>query len=137
MIQKTNDFAKVQEIRIKIFNKELGLSNNDIFDEDDNVLEQFLITHDEKTVGTFRLRSVNNFYKIERMGILSEYRLHGYGQLALKEIVEYSKKLEKSKIVLDSIFDARNFYAKSGFLQTGDVYSKVGIPHVKMYLTII
>ena len=137
MIQKTNDFVKVQEIRIKIFNKELGLSNNDIFDEDDNVLEQFLITHDEKTVGTFRLRSVNNFYKIERMGILSEYRLHGYGQLALKEIVEYSKKLEKSKIVLDSIFDVRNFYAKSGFLQTGDVYSKVGIPHVKMYLTII
>ena len=68
LIKKTNDFAKIREIRIKIFNKELSLSNEDIFDEDDKTLEQFLIIHGEKTVGTFRLRSVNDSYKIERMG---------------------------------------------------------------------
>ena len=35
LIQKTDDFTLVQDIRIKIFNHELGLSNKDIFDEDD------------------------------------------------------------------------------------------------------
>jgi predicted GNAT family N-acyltransferase len=133
VIQKTDDFTKIQDIRIRIFNKELGLSNHDIFDEDDNILEQFLIIHDGNEIGAFRLREVNNSHKIERMGILLEYRSKGLGKLALDEIKIYSRKEGKSKIILDSIYDVRNFYAKSGFVPTGDLYFKVGIPHVNMY----
>ena len=136
LIQKTDDFNQVQDIRIKIFNKELGLSNSDIFDEDDQILEQFLIIHDGNAIGTFRLREVNDFHKIERMGILSKYRSKGFGKLSLDEIKSYSKKANKSKIILDSIYDARNFYAKSGFVQVGEIYFKVGIPHVNMYFQI-
>ena len=133
LIQKTNDFPRVQDIRIKIFNKELGLSNGDIFDNDDEVLEQFLILDDGIAVGTFRLRDTGNSHKIERMGILSKYSSKGFGKLALDEIKSYSRKAGKSKIILDSIYDVRDFYSNAGFVQTGDVYSKVGIPHVKMY----
>jgi len=132
-VLRTEDFTKVRSIRIKIFNKELGLSNSEIFDDDDEKLEQFLIKSDEKIVGTFRLRETSDYYKIERMGILSEYRSKGFGKLTLEEIKAHSKKANKSKIILDSIYDVRNFYAESGFVQIGDVYSKVGIPHVKMY----
>jgi len=132
-VQRAEDFSKVRSIRIKIFNKELGLSNSDIFDDDDKKLEQFLIKSGEKIVGTFRLRETSDSYKIERMGILSEYRSKGFGKLTLEEIKIHSKKTNKSKIVLDSIYNVRNFYAKSGFVQMGDVYYKVGIPHVKMY----
>ena len=132
-VLRTEDFAKVRSVRIEIFNKELGLSNSDIFDDDDKKLEQFLIISDEKIVGTFRLRETSDSYKIERMGILSEYRLKGFGKLTLEEIKVHSKKTDKSKIILDSIYDVRNFYAKSGFVQIGEVYSKVEIPHVKMY----
>ena len=136
LIQKTTDFAKVQNIRIKIFNKELGLANSDIFDNDDETLEQFLIMNNDIPIGTFRLREVNDSHKIERMGILSEYRSKGFGKLALEEIKLYAKKTEKSKIILDSIYNVRNFYTNSGFIQSGNVYSKVGIPHVKMYFEI-
>ena len=136
LIRKTQDLDKVKDIRINIFNKELGISLNDIFDNDDLKLEQFFITNNEKTIGTFRLREQNNSYKIERMGILSEYRSQGFGRAALEEIKTYSKKMGKSKIILDSIYDARNFYANSGFIPIGDVYSKVGIPHVKMHVSI-
>ncbi len=132
-VQRAEDFSKVRSIRIKIFNKELGLSNSDIFDDDDKKLEQFLIKSGEKIVGTFRLRETSDSYKIERMGILSEYRSKGFGKLTLEEIKIHSKKTNKSKIVLDSIYNVRNFYAKSGFVQIGDMYYKVGIPHVKMY----
>lgn len=136
LIRKTRDLSKVKDIRINIFNKELGISLNDIFDNDDQKLEQFFITNNEKIIGTFRLREQNNSYKIERMGILSEYRSQGFGRAALEEIKTYSKKMGKSKIILDSIYDARNFYANSGFIPIGDVYSKVGIPHVKMHVSI-
>jgi len=131
-IQKTDDFAKVRDIRIKIF-KEMGLSESDILDEDDKILEQFLIIHDGNAVGSFRLRDTNNFHKIERMGILTEYQSKGLGKLTLDEIKMYSKKTGKSKIILDSIYDVSDFYVKSGFVEVGEIYFKVGIPHVNMY----
>jgi len=37
---------------------------------------------------------------------------------------------------LDSIYAIRDFYTKSGFIQIGNVYSKVGIPHVKMSINL-
>jgi len=107
-VLRTEDFTKVRSIRIKIFNKELGLSNSDIFDDDDKKLEQFLIISNEKIVGTFRLRETSDSYKIERMGILSEYRSKGFGKLTLEEIKAHSKKTDKSKIILDSIYEDQN-----------------------------
>ena len=131
-IQRTEDFSKIRKIRIEIFSTEMGISKDDIFDNDDQKLEQFLIKNNEKIVGTFRLREEGSSYKLERMGILSQYRSNGLGHLALEEIKTYSKKDNKTKIILDSIYDTRDFYASSGFIQIGGVYSKVGIPHVKM-----
>jgi predicted GNAT family N-acyltransferase len=136
LIRKADDFMTVRDIRIKIFNEELGLLNSDIFDDDDKKIDQFLIICDGIIIGSFRLRDVDNSHKIERMGILSKYRSKGYGKLSLDEIKSYSKKANKSKIILDSIYDVRNFYAKSEFVEFGDVYCKVGIPHVNMYLDV-
>ena len=136
LIRKTDDLDKVRDIRTMIFNRELGISLNNIFDDDDQKLEQFFIINNESIVGTFRLREENNSYKIERMGILSDYRSNGFGKIALEEIKTLSKKMDKSEIILDSIYDARDFYTNSGFAQVGNVYSKVGIPHVKMSISL-
>ena len=132
MIQKTDNFVEVKNIRIKIFQNEMGLSNNDIFDSDDKFLEQFLIKDGEKTIGTFRLRDLPGTFKIERMGILPQFRRQGFGKVSLEKIKIYSKKQGKTKLILDSIFDIKNFYSDSGFFTLGEKYSKVGIPHVKM-----
>ena len=138
MILKTDNLDEIRKIRTRIFHTEMGLSKNDIFDNDDKVLDQFLILHEQNTIGTFRLREEEKkIHKIERMGILPEFRLRGFGQLTLEEIKTYSKNLNKSKIILDSIYDVRNFYAKSGFCPIGKKYSKVGIPHIKMYFRLI
>ena len=131
-IRKTQDFDKIIDIRINIFHKELGISKEQIFDADDERLKQFLIMRDKKILGTFRLRESSNSYKIERMGILSKFRSKNFGKLTLDEIKAYAKKGNKSKIILDSIYDVRNFYAKSGFVITGDVYVKANLPHVRM-----
>ena len=132
MIEKTTDFEKIREIRNSVFRDELGLSENDIFDADDDFLEQFIILDGQKIVGTFRLRPVDDSYKIERMGILNQYRSKGFGKSSLIEIKSLSKKSGKNQIILDSIYDVKGFYAKSGFVTIGNVYCKVGIPHIKM-----
>ena len=117
-----------------VFSK-LPLSDDDLFDNDDSTLDQFLIKNDidGESVGSFRLRPVDDSYKIERMGILPKFHSQGFGRLALEEIKILSRNCNMSRLILDSIFDVREFYAKSGFVQEGNVYSKVGIPHIKMY----
>ena len=131
-ISKTDNFSEIKNIRRTIFS-ELPLSDNDLFDEDDSVLDQFLIQNDDESVGAFRLRPLGNSNKIERMGILPTFHSNGFGRAALEEIKTLSRNLNMARLVLDSLFDVREFYEKSGFVQDGDVYSKVGIPHVKMY----
>ena len=56
MIIKTHDFNTIRFMRIEIFNRELGMNLEDIFDEDDSYLDQYVITDSSSTVGAFRLR---------------------------------------------------------------------------------
>jgi len=117
LIRRTEDLDKVKNIRTLIFNKELGIFLNNIFDNDDQKLEQFFIINNEKIVGTFRLRKGNDSYKIERMGILSKYRSKDFGKIALEEIKTSSKKMDKSKIILDSIMMQEIFIQIQGLFR--------------------
>ena len=38
-------------------------------------------------------------------------------------------------MILDSIYSARDFYKKCGFLEEGEIFQRVGIDHVRMSLT--
>ena len=131
-IVKTKDFSEIKSIRTAVF-YELRLSEDELFDQDDNILDQFLIKNDDVSVGAFRLRAIGKSHKIERMGILPEFRSKGFGRMALEEIKILSRNLKISRLVLDAIYDVRDFYAKSGFIQESNAYPKAGIPHVKMY----
>ena len=132
LIVKTNNFSEIKQTRTSIFSK-LPLSEDDLFDEDDFVLDQFLIKNNDVIVGSFRLRPVGDSHKIERMGILPEFHARGFGKMALEEVKTLSRTMKMSRLNLDAIYDVKDFYAKLGFIQEGSVYSKVGIPHVKMY----
>ena len=135
-IEKTNDLNKIKKIRTSIFKKELGISDEEIFDNKDKILEQFLVIKDGKPIGSFRLKDENNHYKLERIGILSEYRSRGFGKTTLEEIKKYSNKKNKSKLILDSMYDIRGFYKKSGFVEVGNVFFKAGLPHIKMEMSL-
>ena len=47
LILKTENLDEIRKIRTRIFHIELGLSQNDIFDNDDKVLDQFLILNEK------------------------------------------------------------------------------------------
>ena len=39
-------------------------------------------------------------------------------------------------IFLDSIYDIRDFYKKCGFTEIGSVFERVGLPHIRMEMSI-
>jgi predicted GNAT family N-acyltransferase len=134
--KSSSDIEEIKEIRKVVFSHELNISESYLFDEYDKTCDQFLIKNDEVTVGALRLRKENNAVKLERMAILSEFRKISFGTKAIDEIKKYCVIKGESKIFLDSIYDARDFYKKCGFNEIGSVFERVGIPHIKMEIVI-
>ena len=127
---------EIKEIRKTVFHDELNIPESCLFDEYDVTCDQFLIKNDEITVGALRLRKENNAIKLERMAILPKFRKMSYGMKAIDEIKKYCIRENESKIFLDSIYDIRDFYKKCGFTEIGSVFERVGIPHIRMEMSI-
>ena len=137
LLRKSNsDIEEIKEVRRVVFNNELKIPESYLFDEYDNTCEQFLIKNNEITVGALRLRKENNAVKLERMAILSEFRKMSFGIKAINEVKKYCITKSESKIFLDSIYDIRDFYKKCGFTETGSVFERVGLPHIRMEMSI-
>ena len=127
---------EIKEIRKVVFTDELNIPESHLFDEYDKTCDQFLIKNDEITVGALRLRKENNAIKLERMAILSKFRKMSFGIKAINEVKKHCITKSESKIFLDSIYDIRDFYKKCGFSEIGSVFDRVGLPHIRMEMSI-
>ena len=129
------DFLHIKNIRRIVFNTELGISENELFDKHDKTCDHFLIFNGEKIAGSVRIRCMENTAKLERMAILKEFRTKNYGKNCIFQIKEYYSTKNFSRIILDSIYSVRGFYKKCGFIEEGEIFQRVGIDHIRMSLT--
>lgn len=85
----------------------------------DQNIEYYLIREEKEAVGIIKINNNSENCEIESFYILEEYRNKGYGGQA----VAYLKKLyDKAKMqlwVLEHNREARRFYEKNGFKETG------------------
>ena len=130
-----NDFLKVKKIRKTIFSDEMGISESELFDRFDETADHFLFIEQDNVIGSVRLIQVENGVKLERMAIYSQYRQHNFGYDAIKQIINHYKGKSIEKIILDSIYDVRGFYKKCGFTEVGQIFDRVGLPHITMELS--
>ncbi len=127
-----NNFLKVRKIRKTVFSEEMGISESELFDRFDEIADHFLFVEQDNVIGSVRLIQVENSMKLERMAIYREYRQYNFGYDAIKQIINHYKEKSIEKIILDSVYDIRNFYKKCGFTEIGKIFDRVGLPHIKM-----
>ena len=133
---KDKDFLKIKIIRKSIFADELGISESKLFDKFDEFCDHFLIFDGKNVVGSVRFVLSGESLKLERMGILQEFRTKNYGRDCIVQLKEFYSALGYTQIFLDSIYSVRNFYKKCGFLEKGEIFQRVGIDHIRMSLTL-
>ncbi len=129
------DYVLIQNIRKSVFHYELGIPESELFDECDENCDHFLIFDGKNVTGSVRIVQIEKQIKLERMALLKPYRSKNYGKNCILQLIEYYSSLGFSKIILDSIYSVRGFYHKCGFTEEGDVFQRVGIDHIRMYLT--
>ena len=59
-----------------------------------------------------------------------------FGTKVIDEVKKYCLTKSESKIFLDSIYDVKDFYKKCGFTEIGGVFERVGLPHIRMEMSI-
>ena len=129
------DFSIIRDIRKIVFSDEMGISEHELFDKFDQESEHFIFVEQNNVIGSVRLRQVEDYIKLERMAIYEEFRWKNFGYDAISQIINYYKNKSFTKIILDSIYDIRNFYKKCGFVEVGKIFDRVDLPHIRMELS--
>jgi predicted GNAT family N-acyltransferase len=138
IIKATNkaQLERCLNIRNKVFTIEKGISKEIEVDENDNLnseYDHFVATCNDIDIGAFRcIKISNNTVKIQRFCVLKQYRKQGIGKCMIKEIEDYYKAREITKLELDAKFSVCGFYEKCGFEKISDIFIEAGVEHVKM-----
>ena len=125
-------FQEIRKIRKTVFYVEMQIPESVLFDKYDETSDHFIFEHEHDVIGSVRLRRVENNMKLERMAIYENFRGKNFGNDAISQIITHYKN---KKIILDSIYNIRDFYKKSGFIEVGKIFDRVGLPHIRMELS--
>ena len=129
-----SEFLIVRKIRNDVFFEEIGISKSELFDKFDETSDHFLFLDQNCVIGSVRLRQIENNIKLERMAIYTEFRNQNFGYDAIRQIIDHYRERKIEKIILDSIYDVKDFYKKCGFTEVSQIFDRVGLPHITMEL---
>jgi predicted GNAT family N-acyltransferase len=133
VVNTPEELADAHAVRTQVFQQEQGIPAEDDFDGRDHTAINVVI-YDAEPIGTARVRFPDSqkIAKVERVAILKEYRGKNIGRKIMEFIDAHLSSLNIDSVYLDSQESAKGFYEKLGYLQEGEVFDEVGIPHVKM-----
>ena len=66
------------------------------------------------------------------MAVHDKTQGHGVGRQLVQFLENYCRERGFKKIVLDSRYPARGFYARLGYSEFGEIYDKIGLKHIDM-----
>lgn len=109
----------------------LSLKNEDL--SRDNTNEIFIARHNGKVIGCVFLQPLaGTEAQLRAMAVYPEWQGKGVGALLVKALEEYAAANGYNKIVLHARKVALGFYKSLGYIQYGNEFTEVGIPHYMM-----
>ncbi|MBP7484947.1 MAG: YbgC/FadM family acyl-CoA thioesterase [Aquabacterium sp.] len=139
------DWADLQTdaatVRRAVFVKEQGIDESEEWDDDDARSHHVVLRSKAGLViGTGRLippageaaPNSDHIGKIGRMAVIKSCRSTGVGKRLLTALLDEAKRRQMTHIRISAQVAAKALYERAGFVDEGDVYDEVGIPHQAM-----
>lgn len=122
-------------LRFKIFVEGQNVPIQEELDGHDTKATHYLLCIENHPAGVARVRDMEQYFKIERVGIIHEYQSKGLGRNLMRFILADLKSHSTfNKVKLSSQTYAIPFYEKLGFSVCSDEYIDAGIQHKDMQL---
>jgi predicted GNAT family N-acyltransferase len=122
----------LRSVRITVFVKEQQVPEELEWDDADEHAYHVLATAvDGKPIGTGRLKLDCH---IGRMAVLKSWRGRGVGSAILERLIDFARREGCSEVRLHAQTHALAFYARFGFVASGEEFDEAGIPHRVMTL---
>lgn len=120
-------------LRKTIFIEEQGVSEALEMDGLDDQATLILVKMNNQPIGCARYRLLDSYIKVERVGVLKEYRSKGIGQ-AIMSFIE--QEIASSSPILTIKLHAQDhaieFYHRLGYKDIGEPFYEAGILHQAM-----
>ncbi|WDZ51800.1 GNAT family N-acetyltransferase [Acinetobacter vivianii] len=116
-------------IRTLVFMTEQNISEQDEWDDQDEISQHFVVYHQDQAIATARLLQDHS---VGRVAVKKEYRGQGIGLLIMLDIIVFAQQQCRPFLQLSSQVHAISFYEKLGFIVKGSEYNECGIPHIEM-----
>lgn len=122
-----------RKIRQSVFVEEQGFEYE--FDDiDETALHLVLYDKNDKPCATGRLFFYDDgCMKIGRIAVMKEYRGMSLGSKVIGILEEKAANLGANHIELSAQIQAKGFYKKLGYTETGEIYKEEFCPHIKMF----
>jgi predicted GNAT family N-acyltransferase len=86
----------------------------------------------DDVIGTLRIVVSGANARIGRMAVLAAERRGGVGTRLMERAHEVARTMNVKEITLHAQLTAKDFYAKLGYCEEGDIFEEAGIAHVTM-----
>jgi predicted GNAT family N-acyltransferase len=101
-------------------------------DEFDDIAIHLVALRGDNVIGTLRIVVSGGSAKIGRMAVLAADRKSGVGTRLMEHAAEVARDMGVKELTLHAQLTAKEFYARLGYCEEGDVFEEAGIAHVSM-----
>ena len=120
-------------VRFRVFVSEQAVPPEEELDEADATATHAIAVSGDTIIGTGRLLIRDDTTAIiGRMAVDMEWRRNGVGGQILLFLEEEARAQGLRESVLHAQEYVKSFYAAHGYMEHGDVFLEVGIPHIEM-----
>ena len=133
LVEIETELEAVIDIRFRVFVAEQHVPPEEELDEEDAGATHVIALHHGSTVGTGRLLARDPAIAvIGRMAVDQSWRRRGVGGLILDFLEEEARAQGLRRSVLHAQEYVKSFYAAHGYLEHGEPFDEVNIPHIEM-----
>jgi predicted GNAT family N-acyltransferase len=132
-------FREACQLRDIVLRQPLGLS---LFDEDltqeRDQMHFGLFAQSAKLIAcAIAVPQSDSTAKLRQMAVSTDHRGKGHGSALLSSIEKHLIHQGVERLELHARLTAVPFYKKAGYMEEGDTFTEVGIPHVSMLKTLV
>ena len=133
LVETASEMEAAKAIRIRVFVHEQGVPMEEEMDEADADAVHALALMGTLPVGTGRLVILpDGEGQIGRMAVDLPHRRAGVGGLIMERLEEEARRLGLAEAILHAQTYVKDFYARQGYVEEGDLFMDAGIEHVLM-----